>query len=206
MTIPPVSRYMTSKPHVISSHDSLSTARALMTTHGIHHLPVVDGGRLVGIVSDNDVARMQSHDDRVSDAMTCDVGLVDETDPLDAAVMLMNAGRLGSLVVGRESGITGIFTSTDAMRALAEILQTNDERPVTHSTCAKLLERADIALRDRDSAALSRVATRLAKHMGTPLTERLDQFARTCVQRGAHESEWKLLRSAICDRIEIAGT
>ncbi|MEO8549509.1 MAG: CBS domain-containing protein, partial [Kofleriaceae bacterium] len=56
MLMPPVSRYMTSNPHRIGSHDRLDDARSLMTLHGIHHLPVVDDDCLVGIVSDRDLA------------------------------------------------------------------------------------------------------------------------------------------------------
>lgn len=205
--IPPVSRYTTSTLHVVTSRDSLATARELMTTHAIHHLPVVDGGRLVGIVSDNDLARMQPYDEHVSDAMTSDVTQVDAALPLDEAVALMNAGRLGSLVVtSRKPGIRGIFTITDAMRAFAELLRSNDGGTAARLTCAALVERGDSALHDDDSSALARVARQLAKHMGDPLTGRLDQFARTCVQPGAHGSEWNLLRRAICDRIAIAGT
>jgi acetoin utilization protein AcuB len=127
MLIPPVSRYMTSTPRIVTSHDTLSTARELMMAHSIHHLPVVDDGQLVGIVSDNDLERTRSYDEHVSDAMTCNVTRVDEAAPLDEAVTLMNAGRLGSLVVTGKAGITGIFTVTDAMRAFAEILQRNNE-------------------------------------------------------------------------------
>lgn len=125
MMIPPVSHYMTSRPHVVTSRDSLAKARDLMTAHSIHHLPVVDHGRLVGIVTDDDLDRTRSYDEHVSDAMTGDVAGVDEAVPLDEAVMLMNTGHRSSLVITSKTAITGIFTITDAMRAFAEILRSN---------------------------------------------------------------------------------
>ena len=70
MLMPPVSRYMTIHPYAISPRDQLSSARQLMATRNIHHLPVLDGSRLVGILSDRDLLRA---DARVAEMMTQDV-------------------------------------------------------------------------------------------------------------------------------------
>ena len=55
MLMPTVSRYMTRQPWTISSQSSLSDAHAVMREHAIRHLPVIDDGKLVGIVSDRDL-------------------------------------------------------------------------------------------------------------------------------------------------------
>ena len=124
MIIPPVSRYMTKSPHVVAPRDKLTRARALMRRHQIHHLPVVDAeARLVGIVSDHDLGSL---DDKVIDAMTHDVVTVDANAALDEVVALMQTGRINSVVVTGSTGIEGIFTATDAVRALGDVLERVD--------------------------------------------------------------------------------
>lgn len=74
MLMPTVSRYMTRQPWTISPRSSLGDAQALMRMHEIRHLPVVDDGDLVGIVSDRDLRLYESvggmHSGRVRDAMS----------------------------------------------------------------------------------------------------------------------------------------
>lgn len=124
--MPPVSRYMTANPHRIGSHERLDAARSLMLQHAIHHLPVVDDDRLVGIVSDRDLALM-GHDDRVREAMTRDVATVASGAGLDEVVNLMEAGNCGSVVITGHGGVEGIFTVTDVVRAFGDLLRRLDD-------------------------------------------------------------------------------
>ena len=48
-------RYMTRHPHTIRIDEKLDTARKLMTSLGVRHLPVLEAGKLVGVVSDRDL-------------------------------------------------------------------------------------------------------------------------------------------------------
>jgi len=121
MIVPPVSHYMTYNPYAIGSGELVSAARALMAAHRIHHLPVVDGDVLVGILSEDDVTGAAA-DGRIGDAMTRDVATVTATARLDEVVALMTAGRFGSVVVTGERGVVGIFTLCDALRAFGEFL------------------------------------------------------------------------------------
>jgi sulfide:quinone oxidoreductase len=50
-------QWMTADPIVVTERTSLETARLLMTEHGIHHLPVVEGERPVGMVGLREVVR-----------------------------------------------------------------------------------------------------------------------------------------------------
>ncbi len=122
MWMPPVSRYMTPLPYTIGPRDTLAAARALMLEHQIRHLPVVDEDRLVGIISDRDLASIAS-DGRVADAMTSDVASVRENSPLDEVVNLMDAAKFGSVLILGDHGVVGIFTLLDALRAFAELLR-----------------------------------------------------------------------------------
>lgn len=53
----PVSALMTSDVRTVSPHDDVETLARLMTDERIRHVPAVDGGRLVGIVSIGDVVK-----------------------------------------------------------------------------------------------------------------------------------------------------
>ena len=52
-----VGQIMTSAVHSVQPADSLDEVRRLMTEHRFRHVPVVDGGRLTGIVSIGDVVK-----------------------------------------------------------------------------------------------------------------------------------------------------
>lgn len=56
----PVGAIMTRDPHTITPEATVMQALTLMTRLQVHHLPVVEGGRLLGMFSTSDVARMQS--------------------------------------------------------------------------------------------------------------------------------------------------
>jgi acetoin utilization protein AcuB len=124
MLMPPVSRYMTTHPYAVGPREKLSSARHLMATRDIHHLPVVEGDRLVGIISDRDLHPVHPlHDITVGELMSEDVALVPAETPMDQVVDLMERRRCSSVVVGGAGGIVGIFTARDALRALGDLLR-----------------------------------------------------------------------------------
>jgi CBS domain-containing protein len=58
-----VSQIMTAAVHTTAPSDTLDDVRAQMTDHRIRHLPVVEEGRLVGVVSIGDIVK--AHIDQV---------------------------------------------------------------------------------------------------------------------------------------------
>lgn len=128
--IPTIQRYMSTSPHTIGAEQSLKKAHEMMREHGIRHLPVMHGNRLVGIVSDRDVAIITSLDDvnpeliTVEDAMTSDVLTVSPDAQLDEVATLMAERKAGSVIVEQNHKVVGIFTTVDGMTALAELLHT----------------------------------------------------------------------------------
>ena len=52
-----VSTIMTSEVRTVGPHDNVDELRRTMTTHRVRHMPVVEDGRLVGIVSIGDVVK-----------------------------------------------------------------------------------------------------------------------------------------------------
>lgn len=58
----PVSEWMTANPETIEPDDSLDQAAVLMIHGGFRHLPVVDAGKAVGILSIRDLVRVALDD------------------------------------------------------------------------------------------------------------------------------------------------
>jgi acetoin utilization protein AcuB len=129
MLMPPISRYMTRQPWTIERGATLTAAHQLMRSHAIRHLPVMDAGKLVGIVSERDLHLIETLPDAdpdevtVDDAMTETVYVAAPTDEVSEVVDRMAAHKLGSAVVMQDQRVEGIFTSIDALHVLAHVLR-----------------------------------------------------------------------------------
>ncbi|WP_240807022.1 CBS domain-containing protein [Polyangium spumosum] len=125
---PTVADYMTRSPHSIGFDQTLVQAHKLMREHDIRHLPVLRGGRLVGILSERDLAFVEALRDvdsakvTVEEAMTPLPYTIAPDASLGAVAREMAEHRYGSAVVMREGHVVGVFTTTDALRALADAL------------------------------------------------------------------------------------
>jgi acetoin utilization protein AcuB len=58
--IPTIQKYMTTVPHSVGDEQTLAHASSLMKEHGIRHLPVLRGGKLLGILTDRDLKLIES--------------------------------------------------------------------------------------------------------------------------------------------------
>lgn len=127
---PQIQKYMTPAPHTIGGEQSLGKAKAMMSEHRIRHLPVLHGGRLVGVLTDRDVKLIESvvtegaGELRVADAMTEEVYTTTPERGLDQVASEMAEHKYGSAVILQNDRVVGIFTTTDACRALAEVFAT----------------------------------------------------------------------------------
>jgi acetoin utilization protein AcuB len=121
-----IADYMTSSPHSIGYDQSLTQAHHVMREHHIRHLPVLRAGRLVGLVSDRDLAFAENLKDvdaaklRVDEAMTATPYSVAKTTRLGDVAREMAEHRYGSAVVMENDHVVGVFTTVDALRALAD--------------------------------------------------------------------------------------
>lgn len=128
--IPTIDKYMTTSPLTIEQDSSLAHAQKVMADSKIRHLPVVDGEKLVGILSDRDVALISSiagadpHTLRVTDAMTPKPYTTSPKTTIDEVVTHMAEHKIGSVVVTDNNHVVGIFTAVDALAAFAHLLQT----------------------------------------------------------------------------------
>lgn len=123
----------------VHEEDNLGDAESTMERHGFRHVPVVDGERLVGLLTQRDLLRfsaspLEARADQldaeiktrtfVADVMTREITTVQPETPLVQAADLILAGRLGCLPVVSSSGkLVGIVTATDFVRLAARFLE-----------------------------------------------------------------------------------
>jgi acetoin utilization protein AcuB len=117
---------MTPQPLTIGRDQKLVIAHKMMAENGIRHLPVLERGDLVGILSQRDlyfvetIAGVDKLADKVEDAMTNDARKFDPRTPLAEVAREMFERRLGCAVVVERDRVVGIFTAMDALRILAQ--------------------------------------------------------------------------------------
>ncbi len=122
-----IATYMSPLTISIGVDQCLKTAATKMTEHAVRHLPVLDGGRLVGVLSERDVHWLASlgtdtSEVAVSEAMSDIPYVVPANTSARAVVQKMHADKLGSALVERDGRPVGIFTTTDALRLCSDLL------------------------------------------------------------------------------------
>ncbi len=123
----PVDEYTTPSPLTVDSRATVPRIRDIMREYGVRHVPVVDDRKAVGIISDRDL-RILDHCEgtdaiTAQDVMVKDPYTVESGTSLEDVVLQMSKHKIGSAVVSANGEIVGIFTSTDALNALVEILR-----------------------------------------------------------------------------------
>ncbi|MEZ4368875.1 MAG: CBS domain-containing protein [Kofleriaceae bacterium] len=128
--IPTVSKYMSTSPVSIGPAQSLATAHKLLREHEIRHLPVLDGGRLVGLLTSRDMYLVEAFETidaeatKVADVMSSNVYATSPDAPLDDVCAEMAEFKYGSAVVVQNQKVVGIFTTVDVCRAMTDLLRT----------------------------------------------------------------------------------
>lgn len=117
---PPVARLMTRDPQTVSAGATVREAEDRLRQRHIRHLPIVDGERLVGMLSDRDVRRAhgrhQEHEVVLHTAMRRTLMTVAESVPTSTAIDDMLGNGVSALPVTTAEGrLTGIITTTDML-------------------------------------------------------------------------------------------
>jgi acetoin utilization protein AcuB len=125
---------MTQEVVTVGPETTAAEALALCREKGIRHLPVLEGGWLVGMISDRDLRsatpvlgdpdRAQALERiRVADEMAKEVATVRPEDPIEEAAIEMYERKIGCLpVVDDGDLVVGIVTSSDVMRAFVRLV------------------------------------------------------------------------------------
>lgn len=128
--MPQVVAVMTPFPYSVEAEATVAQALQLMKEHRFRHLPVVEGGKLRGVLSERDVRSAlgrnlgfhNAEHIRVRDIFHDDAFTVDASSPLDEVAQTMAERHIGSALVTKKGKLVGVFTSTDACRVLAQFL------------------------------------------------------------------------------------
>jgi len=135
------SNIMTGDPLVIDSHKSVSTAMSIMKRRRIDHLPVVDNGILVGIITSSDIMKVMSPAERIGkksiginnaeDRLSVEVSGLANEDVITASVDESLQGVCDKIISAGSSyciikvwdEIQGIITYRDIVALLGEKIE-----------------------------------------------------------------------------------
>ena len=120
----------------ISASDRLSTVEDIMTLGHVRHMPVVQAGQLVGVVSERDLLRaslsvLSEHrdDERRAFMHMVEIERIMSTPPIvvepdatiEEAALVMAEKRIGCLPVVDGDQLLGLLTETDILRWVAGV-------------------------------------------------------------------------------------
>lgn len=121
----------------ISPEASMAEAERRMKSEGIRHLPVLDGKRIVGILSNRDIQRAQTlivteHKSetviqgfkKVADYMSSPVQVMQTTDSVEYCAKEMVRLKISSMVIEENHQAVGIITTDDLLVLLVDKLST----------------------------------------------------------------------------------
>lgn len=133
-----VANKMTRNPITIAPDTAVTKAAGIMKSHKINRLPVIDHGKLVGLVSDGDISRISPSPattlsqyeissllDRmqVKEIMSKRVIAINEDATLEEAASLMERNNISGLpVVSSVGAVIGVITARDILRAFINIM------------------------------------------------------------------------------------
>ncbi len=131
----PVSNLMSKNVESVQQGQALSDVYKLMCNTGVHHVPVLDGKKLTGLISFTDMMKLNMAIDTsnthtidvlidghssIKDFMSTKLTTLKHGQTVRDAAKLLSEGNFHSLpVVDDEGNISGILTSTDLIRYLS---------------------------------------------------------------------------------------
>ncbi len=123
----------------VHEHQNLSDVAQIIRENMVHHVPVVKGTKVVGIISSQDLFKLifnvdstdvrmldtlLDHTYKITDVMTSKLVILDESSTIkDVAKLLSDNSYHSVLVVDNKGDLTGIVTTTDLIRYLHDNIQ-----------------------------------------------------------------------------------
>lgn len=123
----------------LAPQSTLAEARTLMHDKRIHHIPVIDNGKLVGLVTLTNVLaatdsflrdpknRIHANEISVEDAMVREVATVELNASLRQAALFIEKHKIGCLPVMNNDKLVGIITDTDFVAVAINLLEQLEE-------------------------------------------------------------------------------
>ena len=117
--------YLKDGVHMVEPSAGVLEVFNLMKSKKVRHIPVVEKGEAVGVISDRDVQFINHAGDafqlKASDVMTTEPYSVDSLTSIPHVINVMDQKKINSVLIHDENHkIVGIFTSTDALQILAD--------------------------------------------------------------------------------------
>jgi acetoin utilization protein AcuB len=124
-----VEKRMIRNPETITPEDYLASGLAKMQKGGFRRLPVVQNGKLVGIITDRDLREHAGLLERTKTGatMTKDLLTVTPRVTLEQAAKLMLSHKISGLPVTDAGELVGIITTSDILQAFLDVLGASEE-------------------------------------------------------------------------------
>lgn len=133
-----VSNRMTANPFTLPANATVADASEVMRTHKFRRLPIVENGKLVGIVTDRDLREVSPSPATtlsifelnyllakmmVKDIMKKDVLTIQANSTIEEAALLMYKNKIGGLVVvDEQAAVIGVITETDIFKTFVDVM------------------------------------------------------------------------------------
>ncbi len=133
----PITSVMSKDLITVHEADPVSKVRQLIEQHHVHHVPVVKGASLIGIVSWTDIMRISfgefgnqdgkqldtilDHTYKMVDVMVSDPIKLQVSGTVREAARILSEGNYHALPIVDGDKLVGIVTSTDLLKFLAEL-------------------------------------------------------------------------------------
>ncbi len=126
--MPPVASLMTPFPHFVEPGESLEHVSKLMQEYSIRHVPVKQGGTVIGMVSQAAVTAAlrcggEERGVNASDIQMPDPCIVEFTAPLSEMLHCMAEKHAAAVVVLKAGKLAGIVTASDICEALCQFIE-----------------------------------------------------------------------------------
>lgn len=117
----PLSSIMTRNVITAGPNDKLSVAHEIFMNNRVHHLPIVDGRKLVGILTTYDMFKFQGKNGNhnavyVRDVMTTHMATLEPDDKVGSAAELFLENLFHAVPIVKEGNLQGIVTSFDVLK------------------------------------------------------------------------------------------
>ena len=128
--IPTLKAAMTPFPYSVQLETTLMAVRKLIQDHNIHHIPVMNSGEIIGVITGRDVEarEMMVNGENEQSLKVLHVHMpkpyiVDINEPLENVLLTMANKNMGATVITKHGKLVGVFTYIDACRYFGKYLQ-----------------------------------------------------------------------------------
>ncbi len=199
---------MTASPITLTAEATVADASELMRTHKFRRLPIVDNGKLVGIITDRDLREVSPSPAttlsifemnyllakmKVKDIMKKDVYTIASEATIEEAALLMYKQKIGGLVVvDTKQAVVGIITETDIFKTFVDVMG------ILNSKATRItIDVSDkVGLLSEITSIFKEMATNISSLVSYPLPDgRYELVIRAEVQDG----------KALKERLSVAG-